>query len=127
MTKNLRTLTREKREVQMNIRVMPTTPLATLMILVLASAGTAFSQTTGALLTISGTVTDSANNTTTVNLKVSDKDIHSGVFETPQATGGSSNCEQLYCRRSLSLMRISFRPEPRAVAIRGIGSRALAL
>jgi hypothetical protein len=55
--------------------------------LVLLAAATAFSQTrtfyptTGALLTINGTVTEGAN-TMNVSLSISDKDIHSGTTQT---------------------------------------------
>jgi len=61
--------------------------------LVLLAAASAFSQTTGALLTINGTVTDGVN-TVPVSLSISDKDIHSGTFVTVPVNNGSngSNC-----------------------------------
>lgn len=64
--------------------------------LVLLTAATAFStnpSTTGALLTINGTVTE-GENTMNVSLSVSDKDIHSGNFQTVPVGNGEngSNC-----------------------------------
>jgi hypothetical protein len=64
--------------------------------LVLLTAATAFStnpSTSGALLTINGTVTE-GENTMNVSLSVSDKDIHSGNFQTVPVGNGEngSNC-----------------------------------
>ncbi len=62
--------------------------------LVLLAAATAFSQTTGALLTINGTISDGVN-TAPVSLSISDKDIHSGTSVTVPIGDGSSaggNC-----------------------------------
>lgn len=62
--------------------------------LVLLTAATAFStnpSTTGALLTINGTVTDGVN-TMNVSLSVSDKDIHSGYQQTVPVDAGGSLC-----------------------------------
>jgi len=62
--------------------------------LVLLATATTFSQTTGALLTINGTITD-GENTAPVSLSISDKDIHfDGTVTVPIGDGTSAggNC-----------------------------------
>jgi hypothetical protein len=66
-------------------------------VLVLLTAATAFSTnptTTGALLTINGTVSDGVN-TISVRLSVSDKDIHSGNPQTVLVAGNCTAADQV--------------------------------
>src|SRR5260370_19809073 len=65
--------------------------------LVLLTTATAFStnpSTTGALLTINGTVSDGVN-TMKISLSVSDKDIHSGNPQTVPVAGNCTAADQV--------------------------------
>jgi hypothetical protein len=80
-----------------DIDMKATRQLVSCAALVLLTAATAFStnpSTTGALLTINGTVSD-GHNTMKVSLSVSDKDIHSGNPQTVPVVGNCTAADQV--------------------------------
>jgi hypothetical protein len=90
MTANLRTLTKEKRELQMKRHLLPTTTFAAILVLVLLVPAIAFSQTPpgGAQLRITGTV---GSSTRLINVAINDGQITSSLSRTSPCDGMTTN------------------------------------